>query len=114
MDISKPRRGDRHRLEAEAAGNVAGEAVHVRLAAGERAHGIDALGGEKVAARAGVRSQHRLDAEIGGEFVPQRLAAAEPDPSLQVLRVEAAIAGKAREIGEAAMGIEVVVLAGEI
>ncbi len=112
--LGKLRRRDRHRLEAEAAGNVAREALHVRLAAGECAHGIDAFGGEEVAARAGVCGQHRLDAEIGGEFVPQHLAAAEPDPRLQVLRVETVIARKAREIGEAAMGIEVVVLAGEI
>ena len=108
------RRRDRHRLEAESAGHVAREALHVGLAAGECAHGIDAFGCEEVAARASVCGQHRFDAEIGGEFIPQHLAAAEPDPRLQVLWVETVIAGEAREVGEAAMGFEVVVLAGEI
>ncbi len=61
-----------------------------------------------------MRRQQRLDAEVAGQLVPKGLAAAKGDPALQVMRVKAAIAGQAGEKGEAAVGIEVVVRAGEI
>ena len=61
-----------------------------------------------------MRGQQRLDAEAAGQLVPQRLAAAESDPALQVLRSEAAIAGQSGEKGEAAVGIEVVVRTAEV
>ena len=59
-------------------------------------------------------SQQRLDAEVAGQLIPQRLTAAEQNPRLQVLGAEPAVAGQAGEVGEASMRVEVVMGAGEI
>ena len=66
----------RHGVESEAAADIARKTVQLRLAAGERRHGVDALGCLQEAHAAGVRREHRLHADLGRDVVPQRLAAA--------------------------------------
>ena len=58
--------------------------------------------------------EHRLDAEVAGEIVPQRLAAADQHPGGQVAGGDAAVSGQSGEIGERAVLIEMIVLAAVI
>src|SRR5262249_39130962 len=61
-------------------------------------------------ALARVSGEHGLDAELAREIVPQRLSAADLEPSGKLPRGDAALTRQAGEVGERAVDAEVVVL----